>query len=357
MVPNIQELLQLTIKNNASDLHLLVGIPPAVRIDGSLRYLTTYEVLTKESIEGLVYSFMTPEQKELLLANKELDFSFGFGGGTYGDMGRFRINTYFQRGYLAAAFRYLPPVIRTIEQLELPKICHEFSGLRQGLVLVTGPTGHGKSSTLAAIINEINLNSAKHILTIEDPIEYVYPKGNSIMSQREMGTDTHSWPMALRSALREDPDVVLVGEMRDPETMQAVLTIAETGHLVLATLHTNSAAQSIDRIVDSFPDHQRSQVRVQLSSVLKGIISQRLIPRLAGGRVPAVEVMLSSPAVASNIRDGKTHLLDSAIETSKDMGMITLEDSLTQLVRTGQISLEVARGFANHPDTLMELIR
>jgi len=355
MTPNIQELLQLTIKNNASDLHLLVGIPPSIRIDGSLRYLTTYDALTKEKTEELVYSLMTPEQKELLQANKELDFSFGFGGGAYGNLGRFRINAYFQRGYLAAALRFLPPVIRTLEQLEMPKICHEFTTLRQGFVLVTGPTGHGKSSTLAAIINEINLNKAQHILTIEDPIEYVYPKGNSTMSQREMGTDTHSWSMALRSALREDPDVVLVGEMRDPETMQAALTIAETGHLVLATLHTNSASQSIDRIVDSFPDHQRSQIRVQLAATLKGIISQRLIPRITGGRVPAVEILLGSPAVASNIRDGKTHLIDSAIQTSKDIGMVTLEDSLSQLVRSGQVSLEIAKGFANHPDEIMRM--
>lgn len=355
MTPNIQELLQLTIKNNASDLHLLVEVPPSLRIDGTLRYLTTYDPLTKEVTESLIYGLMTPEQRELLLANKELDFSFGFGGGAYGNLGRFRINAYFQRGYLAAAFRFLPPVIRTFEQLGLPKVCHEFSSLRQGFVLVTGPTGHGKSSTLAAIINEININKAMHILTIEDPIEYVYPKGNSIMSQREMGTDTHSWSMALRSALREDPDVVLVGEMRDPETMAAALTIAETGHVVFATLHTNSASQSIDRIVDSFPDHQRSQIRVQLSATLKGIISQRLIPKITGGRTPAVEILLGSPAVASNIRDGKTHLIDSAIQTSKDMGMITLEDSLSQLVRSGQVSLEVAKGFANHQDEIMRM--
>ncbi|MEK7605968.1 MAG: type IV pilus twitching motility protein PilT [Patescibacteria group bacterium] len=356
MAAGIQELLQLTIKNNASDLHLLVGISPALRIDGALRYLTNYDPLTRESVEGLVYSLMTPEQKELLLANKELDFSFGFGGGAYGDMGRFRINAYFQRGYLAAAFRFLPPVIRTLEQLGLPPVCHEFAEMRQGFVMVTGPTGHGKSSTLAAIINEINLNKAAHILTIEDPIEYVYAKGTSIMSQREMGTDTHSWAMALRSALREDPDVVLVGEMRDPETMQAALTIAETGHLVFATLHTNSAAQSIDRIVDSFPDHQRSQIRTQVAATLKGIISQRLIPRLTGGRLPAVEILLGSSAIASNIRDGKTHLIDSAIQTSKDVGMITLEDSLTQLVRTGQISLDIAKGFANHPDEITKMV-
>lgn len=352
----IQELLQLTVKNNASDLHLLVGIPPAIRIDGSLRYLSTYPVLDQDSVAQLVYSLMTPEQKELLLANKELDFSFGFGGGAYGDLGRFRINAYFQRGYLAAALRFLPPVIRTIEQLRLPKVCHDFANSRQGLVLVTGPTGHGKSTTLAAMINEINLNKAMHILTIEDPIEYVYPKGTSIMSQRELGSDTHSWAMALKSALREDPDVVLVGEMRDIETMQAALTIAETGHLVFATLHTNSASQSIDRIVDSFPDHQRSQIRTQVASVLKGIISQRLVPAISGGRLAAIEILLGTTAVASNIRDAKTHLIDSTIQTSKDIGMMTLEDSLAQLVRSGEVGLEIAKGFANHPDELMRVV-
>jgi twitching motility protein PilT len=353
---NIQELLELTIKNNASDLHILAGVPPAIRIDGTLRYLSNYQGLTRDVIEQMIYSLMTPEQKELLITNKELDFSFGFGGGVYGELGRFRINAYFQRGYLSAAFRFLPPTIRTVEQLELPKVCHAFADLRQGFVLVTGPTGHGKSSTLAAMLNEINMNKAYHILTIEDPIEYVYPVGNSIMSQREMGTDTHSWAMALRSALREDPDVVLVGEMRDPETMQAALTTAETGHLVFATLHTNSAAQSIDRIVDSFPDHERAQVRIQLAATLKGIISQRLIPRITGGRVPAVEILLGSSAVASNIRDGKTHLIDSTIQTSKDVGMITLEDSLASLVRSGQISLESAKGYANQPEALERMI-
>ncbi len=356
MGPTIQELLQLTIKNNASDLHLLVGIPPAIRVDGSLRYLTHFDALSREVLESLVYSLMTPEQKELLLANKELDFSFGFGGGPYGDLGRFRINAYFQRGYLAAAFRFLPPAIRTIEQLQLPRVCHSFADLRQGFVLVTGPTGHGKSSTLAAMINEINLNKSCHILTIEDPIEYVYPKGNSIISQREMGTDTHSWAMALRSALREDPDVVLIGEMRDPETISAALTIAETGHLVFATLHTNSASQSIDRIVDAFPDHQRSQIRIQLAASLKGIISQRLVPKITGGRVPAVEILVGTPAVASNIRDGKTHLIDSVIQTAKDVGMITIEESLAQLVREGQVTLETARSFANHPEELTRML-
>lgn len=343
---DIQQLFNLTVTNKASDLHLIVGIPPSIRIDGTLHPLQNSQALTHELIEQMVFSVVTPEQKELLLANKELDFSLGYGGGEYGTLGRMRGNAYFQRGYLSAAFRFLPRGIRTIEELGLPPIMHSFAKLKQGFVLVTGPTGHGKSTTLAAVINEINLNRANHILTIEDPIEYMYPVGRSIISQRELGSDTHSWGMALKSSLREDPDVVLVGEMRDPETMQAALTIAETGHLVFATLHTNSASQSIDRVVDSFPDHQRSQIRTQLASSLKGIVSQRLIPKIGGGRVPAVEVLLDNPAVASNIRDGKTHLIDSIIQTSKEIGMMTLEDSLAQLVLSGLVQFDEAKGFA-----------
>lgn len=352
----IQELLNLTVKNKASDLHLIVGIPPSLRIDGVLSSLSSYQPLTPQEIETMIFSLLKPEQKELLLANKELDFSFGFGGGAYGDLGRFRINAYYQRGFLSAALRLLPPNIRTIEELSLPKVCHTFVNLAQGFILVTGPTGHGKSSTLAAIINEINLNKAVHILTIEDPIEYVYPRGKSILSQREMGTDSHSWAMALRSALREDPDIVLVGEMRDPETIAAAITIAETGHLVFSTLHTNSASQSIDRIVDSFPPHQQSQIRIQLASTLKGIISQRLLPQISGGRIPAVEIMLGTNAVASNIRDGKTHLIDSVIQTSQEVGMISLESSLADLVRRGLVSLETARRYALHESELVRLI-
>lgn len=352
----IKELLSLTIKNKASDLHLMPGIPPSVRIDGSLSYLANYQALTPQDVEAMIFSIVTPAQKELLTTNKELDFSFGFGGGTYGDSGRFRINAYYQRGYLAGAFRFLPPSIRTIEDLGLPKILHSFADLRQGLILVCGPTGHGKSTTLAAVINEINLNKAAHILTIEDPIEYVYPSGKSILSQREIGTDTHSWALALRSALREDPDVVLVGEMRDPETIAAAVTIAETGHLVFSTLHTNSAAQSIDRMVDSFPPHQQEQIRIQLSATLKGIVSQRLIAQISGGRAPAVEVLIGTPAVSSNIRDGKTHLIDSVIQTSGELGMITLESSLANLVKTGAISLETAKSYAMHQEELLRRV-
>lgn len=352
---DIQELLDLTVKNKASDLHLLVGIPPAIRIDGTLHYLADKGKISSDQVQEMLFALITPEQKELLIANKELDFSVGYGGGEYGDIGRLRVNAYFQRGYLSAAFRFLPRAIKTIEELNLPQVLHRFAKMRQGFVLVTGPTGHGKSTTLAAIINEINVSRSYHILTIEDPIEYVYPPGNSIISQRELGNDTHSWNLALRSALREDPDVVLVGEMRDPETMQAALTIAETGHLVFATLHTNSAAQSIDRVVDSFPDHQRSQIRTQLASTLRGVISQRLLPRIGGGRVPAIEILLDTPAVASNIREGKTHLIDSTIQTSKELGMITLEDSLSQLVLSGSVKYDDARGFAIHEDELLRL--
>lgn len=351
----IQELLALAIKNKASDLHLMVGIPPTFRIDGVLRFATNYPFLRPEVVEQMIFGLLTPEQKELLLANKELDFSFGFKGKT-GEEGRFRINAYYEKGTLAAAFRFLAPNVFTVEELNLPTIVHDFAKLKQGFVLVTGPSGHGKSSTLAAVINEINLDKACHILTIEDPIEFVYPKGNSIISQREMGTDTHDWPMALRSALREDPDVVLIGEMRDPETMKAAMTLAETGHLVFSTLHTNSAAQSVDRIVDSFSSDQRPQIRLQLAATLRGIISQRLLPKIGGGRIPAVEVLIGNSAVANNIRDGKTHLIDTILQTSKDTGMITLDESLADLVRSGTITLDDAKSYTLRENEFLRMI-
>lgn len=353
---DIKELLNLTVKNKASDLHLLVGIPPTIRLDGVLNPLTNYPPLTNEVLQAMIFSVISPHQKELLLANKELDFSFGFARDTSGNEGRFRVNIYYQRGYISGAFRYLEPRIRSIEELKLPKICNDFAKLKQGFVLVTGPTGHGKSTTLAAMINEVNMNRSMHILTIEDPIEYVYPIGKSIVSQREMGQDSHSWNYALRSALREDPDVVLVGEMRDPETIAAAITIAETGHLVFSTLHTNSASQTIDRMIDSFPPSQQPQVRIQLASTLKGIISQRLLPQINGGRVPAAEVLIGNNAVATNIRDGKTHLIDSIIETSQDVGMISLESSLSSLVMSGTISLETAKSYAARPDDLLRMV-
>lgn len=353
---DIQELLNLTIKNDASDLHLLVGIPPALRIDGVLRYLSNYEPLSPTQIQEMIFSLLSETQKNVFSSQKELDFSFGFGGGTFGNLGRFRTNIYFQRGYISAAFRFLKPNIRTVDELHLPKVLSSFSDLKQGFILVTGPTGHGKSTTIAAVINEINIKRASHILTIEDPIEYIYPSGKSIISQREINIDTLSWDKALKSSLREDPDVVLVGEMRDPETISAAITIAETGHLVFSTLHTNSAAQSIDRIIDSFPSDQQAQIKVQLAATLKGIISQRLLPMINGGRVPAVEILTGSSAIATNIREGKTHLIDSIIQTSTDLGMITLEQSLASLVLAGSISLETAKSFALKEDELLRLV-
>lgn len=353
---DIKELFKLTIKEKASDLHLLVGIPPTLRVDGTLRYLNGYAPLKQAEIDSMVYSLLTPVQKELLIANKELDFSFGVGAGSYGDLGRFRTNLYYQRRSLSAAFRLLPPGILSIEELCLPEVLHTFSDLTSGLVLVTGPTGHGKSTTLASVINEINLKRAGHIITIEDPIEYVYPEGKSIISQREMGADTHSWDFALRAVLREDPDVVLIGEMRDPETIAAAITIAETGHLVFSTLHTNSAAQSIDRIIDSFPATQQPQIKIQLAAVIKGVISQRLLPMIGGGRVPAVEILLGTSAVSSIVRDGKTHLLDSVIQTSKDKGMINIDSSLASLVLSGKISLETGKNYSLHQEDFSRLV-
>ena len=348
----IQQYLELVIKKEASDLHLVVGNKPTLRIDGLLQPVADAPVLTEEEAEKLVFELVSEEQKELLLVNKEIDFSFALG-----NVARFRVNAYYQKGYLSASLRLIPIKIKNIEELNLPKVCHEFAALQQGFILVTGPTGHGKSTTIAAVISEINQTRPVHVLTIEDPIEYVYPSGKAIISQRELHLDTHSWEIALRSALREDPDVVLIGEMRDYETIASAITIAETGHLVFATLHTNSAAQTIDRIVDVFPEHQQAQVRSQLSATIAGIISQRLIPAIEGGRFPAVEILLANSAVRTVVREAKTHQIDNIIQTSSSDGMVTLEASLAQLVSVGKVRLEIAQNFANRPDEVTRLVR
>lgn len=349
-------LLDKAIISNASDLHLLSGIQPTLRIDGRLTPLQSFNPLTNQEVEALIFSIINEAQKESLVTNRVLDFSYAHGGGDYGDKGRFRVNLYYQKGTLAGAFRLLPPKVKTVEELSLPKICHYFAELKQGFILVTGPTGHGKSTTIASIVNEINMTKAANIITIEDPIEYIYPKGKSIFSQRELGIDTHSWGEGLRSILREDPDVVVIGEMRDPESIASAITIAETGHLVFSTLHTNSASQTIDRIIDAFPEHQQNQIRVQLSNTLEGVISQRLIPKIDAGRVVAYEVLIANPAIKANIREGKTHLIDSIIETSQDVGMIPLELSLADLVKQGLVSLDVARGYALREKELLRLV-
>lgn len=352
---SIKDLLGVVINRNASDLHLLSGIPPVIRIDGVLITLGDYGALSPETVEQLTFSVVSTDQKELILVNKELDFSVPFQD-EKGNIGRFRANVYYQRGSIASEFRYIPSTIRTIEELNLPKIVHEFTKLRQGFILVTGPTGHGKTTTLAAMLDEINNDRALHIVTIEDPIEYMFTPSKSIISQREMHTDSHSWDVALRSVLREDPDVVLIGEMRDTETISAALTIAETGHLVFATLHTNSASQTLDRVIDAFPEGEREQVAIQLASTLEGIISQRLIPAIEGGRLPAVEVLLGTQAVKTNIREGKSHLLDNIVQTSSNVGMISLEGSLALKVKEGKITLEIAQFFSLRPNELMRLI-
>ena len=349
---NIKELLQQTIDSGASDLHILTGVPPTLRIDGQLSPLSNFEVMTREAVSELVSQSLTSEQLSRVTVDKEIDFSLPFS-----DKARFRGNIYTQKGTLAASFRRIPLEIPAIDSLGLPKILHSFTGLRQGLVLVTGPTGHGKSTTLASILNEINANRFCHIVTIEDPIEFVFRSQKSIVSQREMHSDTHSWGVALRSALREDPDVVLVGEMRDYETIAAALTVAETGHLVFATLHTNSAAQTVDRIVDVFPEEQQGQVRLQLSNVIEAVFSQRLVSAVPKGRAPAYELMLGTNAIKTSIRDGKSHMIDSILETSTEAGMITLEKSLSELVKDGKITLESAQNWSLRPELLSRLVR
>lgn len=348
----VQQLLQLTIDRKASDLHLATGIPSTLRIDGDLVKVPGEQPLTRDEVERLVKSVLNTEQLERVTVNKEIDFSIAFSQDA-----RFRINVYYQKGSMAAAIRRIPLKVPTIDELNLPTICHNFAKLRQGFVLVTGPTGHGKSTTLAAILNEINQTRPVHILTIEDPIEFIFTPSQSFISQREMREDTHSWEIALRSALREDPDVVLVGEMRDHETIASALTIAETGHLVFATLHTNSAAQTIDRVVDSFPEEQQGQVRLQLSNVLEAVFSQRLVPKVDGGRVAAYEVLTASNAVRTAIREGKTHQIDNVIQTSRELGMMTLETTLAAYVKEGIISVEQAQSFSLRPEELMRLIQ
>src|SRR3990170_6501419 len=349
---DIQQILEEALRRGASDVHLMVGIYPTLRIDGKLVPLTKTPSSTPDYIEKLVLSLTLPEQKELLLTNKELDFSFALG-----EVARFRVNAFYQKGYLSAALRLIPNKIPNLEELHLPQVLGNLTKLRQGLILVTGPTGHGKSTSIASLINVINNERGEHIVTVEDPIEYIYPSRKSLIAQREMHLDTHSWEIALRSVLREDPDVVLIGEMRDYETIEAVLTIAETGHLVFATLHTNSAAQTLDRIVGVFPENQQEQVRLQWSNVLEANISMRLVPAINGGRFPATEILLATPAVRNVIREGKSHLIDNIIMTSSSIGMQTLETSLTDLVRAGKITLDTALSFSLRPQELMRDIK
>jgi twitching motility protein PilT len=350
--PRIEILLEEVVKKKASDLHLQVGLPPMLRVDGALVPVAGTDILTDEAVETLVFAILDEDQKQILLKDKEFDFSFAFG-----DLGRFRVNAFHERGNLAAALRLIPNEILTIEQLGLPPIINKFADYPRGLVLVTGPTGSGKSTTLAAMIHKINMERSEHIITIEDPIEYTHRSKKSVIVQREVHYDTYSFSAALRSALREDPDVVLIGEMRDLETIASAITIAETGHLVFATLHTNSAAQSIDRMIDVFPPHQQPQIRSQLSNILMAICSQRLVPAIGGGRIAAAEILTATPAVRNIIREGKTHQLEAVIQTGAEFGMQSMDKTLAAMVHNGTISYEEARNHAVDLDELDRLMR
>lgn len=350
--PRIEVLLEEVIKKKASDIHLQVGLPPMLRVDGALVAVHGADVLTEETVEGLVFSILDEDQKQILLKDKEFDFSFAFG-----DLGRFRVNAFHERGNLAAALRLIPNEILTVEQLGLPPVINKFTEYPRGLVLVTGPTGSGKSTTLAAMIHKINMERSTHIITIEDPIEFTHKSNKSVIVQREVHYDTYSFSAALRSSLRQDPDVVLIGEMRDLETIAAAITIAETGHLVFATLHTNSASQSIDRMIDVFPPHQQPQIRSQLANILQAICAQRLIPAIGGGRIAAAEILTATPAVRNIIREGKSHQLEAVIQTGAEHGMQSMDKTLVTLIHNGTITYEEARNYAVDIEELDRLMR
>ncbi len=337
----IESLLEECVRTKASDLHLQVGLPPILRIDGALQPVSGYGNLDEPTVERLVFATLEEDQKQILIKDKEFDYSFSFG-----DLGRFRVNAFHEKGNIAGAFRLIPNEIQSINELGMPSVVTSFADFPRGLVLVTGPTGSGKSTTLAALVDKINREKSVHIITIEDPIEFTHKSLRSVVVQREVHYDTYSFSAALRSALREDPDVVLIGEMRDLETISAAITIAETGHLVFATLHTNSASQSIDRMIDVFPPHQQPQVRSQLANILQAICAQRLIPAIGGGRVVAAEILIANPAVRSVIREGKTHQLDTIIQTGADQGMQTMDRTLVKLIQTGVITYDSAREYA-----------
>lgn len=346
MTTNIRALLEKAYEEQASDLHIIVNSPPILRIDGQLRPVGGYS-LSRVDTENMARDLIPESLWENFIEQGEVDFNYELEGKS-----RFRLNAYHQRNSISIAIRTIPATIPTIADLNLPKTLEDLMDKPQGLVLVTGPTGSGKSTTLAAMINYINHNFSKHIITLEDPIEYVHQHIKSIINQREVGTDTKSFANGLRASLRQDPDIILVGEMRDLETISTAITAAETGHLVLATLHTSSAAQTIDRIIDVFPPHQQRQIRLQVSNVLQGIISQRLFPvREGGGRVAATEILINTPSVANLIRNEKIHQIQNVLQTSRAQGMHTLEMSIQSLVKNGTISYEIAAPYLNTGDT------
>ncbi len=348
----LNDLLVTTAEQHASDLHIAVGARPTLRIDGRLVPLTREPLITPDLARGICLALLNEEQKLLLEKDKELDFAY-----TFEEKARFRVNVFFQRQYLAAALRLIPTKIDTIEELRLPPILHDFTKINQGFILVVGPAGQGKSTTIAAMVDEVNHNAMKHIITVEDPIEYLFVQDRAIISQREVKIDTPSFHRGLRSILRQDPDVIMIGEMRDPISISTAMTAAETGHLVFSTLHTNSAAQTIDRIIDSFPAEQQGQVTSQLAATLVAIISQRLVTKIDGGRIPATEIMLMNPAIRNLIREHKSYQIDLVIETSLQEGMVTLNRSLADLVVQKLVTLEEAELKSTNPTELRILLQ
>ncbi|MFN3200134.1 MAG: type IV pilus twitching motility protein PilT [Bradymonadia bacterium] len=351
--PTLNQLLELMIQQGASDLHITTGSPPQLRIDGQLIPVRIPRLMAPQA-RALCLSHVTEEQRQRFEETRELDFSFGIPG-----LARFRANLYWQRGSVSGAFRAIPTRVMTLEELQLPRAVTEMASRPQGLFLVTGPTGSGKSTTLASIIDFINTHHRGHIITIEDPIEFLHEHKNCLINQRELRSDTHSFAHALKYVLRQDPDVVLIGEMRDPETMEAALTIAETGHLCMATLHTNGAVQSINRIIDSFPTHRQAQVRVQLSFVLEAVLSQQLLPKASGsGRVMACELMLATPAIRNLIREGKTHQIYGQMQVGQQQhSMQTLNQCLHRLIGQRRVTPEAALARSPDPDELRQMIQ
>lgn len=349
---NLEKILEATIAENASDLIISVHHAPAIRLTGQLVPINREKVLEAEDTKGLAFALMDESKQAKFLADREIDFSYDFKG-----KARFRVNAFFQRGSVSLALRLISEKIKTVEDLKLPAVLHEFPKKNQGLVLVTGASGQGKSTTLAAMIDEINHTRSVHIITIEDPIEYVYKTSQAIVEQREVLLDTNTFSTALRASFRQNPDVIMVGEMRDLETISTAITAAETGHLVFATLHTNSASQSIHRIIDVFPADQQNQIRFQLASTLVGVISQRLIPKVEGGFAPACEVMICNTAISNLIRENKTHEIPIVIETSLQEGMISMNRSLAELVKGKQVSLKDALDYSLNPQELKNLLK
>jgi len=341
----VKSLLRLVAQQNASDLHLVVGRYPTLRIDGKLCPLSQEKVLTDKDTKAFSNIILNEDKKEELLKNGQVDLSYNLE-----NKARFRTNVFFQKEYISIAMRFITSKVRTLEELNLPPNLYDFTKFSKGLFLITGPIGHGKSTTLAALIDYINHNSDKHIITIEDPIEYVYEQDRCIINQREVGRDAKSFSWALRAVFREDVNVVLIGEMRDLDTISTAITAAEIGHLIFATLHTNDSAQTVDRIIDIFPSHQQNQIRSQLANVLLGVVSQRLIPKLEGDRIPALEIMIKNHAVENLIREGKTYQIDNVIETSLKEGMISMDRSLLNLVREGVITIDNAMNYAKNKE-------